>query len=50
LILEKKEFLEEVGYENVNEIFGTQIKRLNLPIKKGKHLDKYVFDPYKSLK
>ncbi len=45
-----QELLNQTAYKNINRIFGTQIPRLNLPIKKGKHLDKYVFDPYESLK
>jgi len=43
-------FLDKVAFENVNKIFGTKIKKLNLPIKKDKHLGEYAFEPYKHLK
>jgi len=42
--------LDRTAYSNINEIFGTSIKRLNLPVKKGAHLSEYLFDPYSSLK
>lgn len=45
-----QELLDKVAFDNINKIFGTQIQRLNLPIKKGEHLGAYVFDPYAGLK
>lgn len=45
-----QEFLDKVAFENVNRIFGTQIKRLDLPVEQGKHLGDYVFDAYVGLK
>lgn len=45
-----QEFLDKVAFENINEIFGTQIQRLDLPIEQGRHLGDYVFDAYAGLK
>lgn len=45
-----QERLDETAYSHVNEIFGTRIRRLYLPVKRGAHLDEYFFDPYSSLK
>ncbi len=45
-----KKLLNRVTYKNPNNIFGTKIPKLGLPIKKGEHLGDYVFDPYESLK
>jgi len=36
--------LEKTAFENVNKIFGTQIKKLNFPLKP--HISEYVFNPY----
>jgi dihydroorotase len=43
-------WLNRMTYHNVNRIFGTKIKRLNLPVLAGIHLGDYAFDAYKELK
>jgi len=40
--------IEKVAYENVNKIFGTQIKKINFPFKS--HVGEYAFEPYENLK
>ncbi len=37
--------LSKVAFENVNKIFGTQIRKVNFPI--SSHVEDYVFNPYK---
>lgn len=39
-----EDILEKTTFENVNRIFGTQIKKLSFPIKS--HISEYVFNPY----
>jgi dihydroorotase len=39
--------LDRVAFENVNKIFGTNIKRLNCPIKS--HKGEYAFEPFDNL-
>lgn len=45
-----QELLDNMAYHNVNKIFGTNIPRLNLPIKPSAHLGEYSFNAYASLK
>jgi hypothetical protein len=45
-----QKLLDDMAYHNVNKIFGTNIQRLNLPVKPGAHTGEYAFDAYNNLK
>jgi len=40
--------IEKVTFANVNEIFGTKIKKINFPFKS--HIGEYAFEPYEHLR
>lgn len=41
-----QQLIDKMAFENVNSIFGTNIPRLNLPIKRGMHTKNYAFNAY----
>lgn len=45
-----QELIYDMAFNKINKIYGLNIQRLNLPVKKGLHLAEYVIDPFVSLK
>jgi len=45
-----EELLDNVAFNNINQIFGLNIQRYPGEVKHGAHLSEYAFDPYQSLK
>lgn len=43
-----EDLIKETAFTNVNEIFGTRIKKINFPIKS--HVGEYAFEPYEHLR